>query len=96
MMMTEDEAEFILREIIVLEQERTQRLLKPFMDELGRIACRRPPRPVELPDGTVAIYRGPSATDIAGRYAPPRWLEQMALEDAYLRHALDRYRAGGG
>ena len=94
--MREDEAAFVLHEIIRQEQQRLQRVLKPFMDELCNLEARKPPRPVELPDGRVMIYKGPSAEDIAGPYKAPKWLEELAAQDDLIRYQLSRYRRGNG
>ena len=90
--MTEDEAAFVLREWIMVEQRRLQRTLAPIIAELANVEGRKPPRPYQMPDGRVMVYTGPTATDIAGPYRVPAWLEQIAIDDPDLRCKLSWYR----
>lgn len=92
MPLTEDEAEFALKEIISREQQRLQKIMKPYFNELSHVLARKPPSPVAMPDGRVMRYVGPTATDMSGPYKAPRWLEEICQEDYELRHDLARYR----
>ena len=92
--MTEEEAVFVLRAIIEKERRHMQLMLEPFIAELTHLEARRPLQPVTLPDGRVMIYKGPTATDLGGLYAAPRWLQSMADNDPTLRYELGRFRRG--
>jgi hypothetical protein len=82
-MLTAEEAEFLLRDIIVQEQQRSLNLLRPYMAELAHIEARKPPQPVSLPDGRTAVYVGPTAEQLGGPYRAPRWLEEMSVLPEY-------------
>lgn len=89
--LTEDEAAFVILQIIQREQHRLQLLLKPFVTELGRLEFRKPACAFALKDGRLVVGRR-SAGEIMGRYDAPAWLEEMVGEDHALYEALDRYR----
>ena len=92
MALTADEAEFVLKAILNREQQRFQQIMKPYYAELCHVTTRRPPRPVEMPDGRVMQYVGPTADDLGGPYRAPRWLEELSMEDFSLAHDLARLR----
>lgn len=91
-MLTEDEAEFLLKELIQKEQRRLQTILKPYFAELCELGSRKPPRSIDMGDGKFAVYIGPTATDMAGPYKVPRWLDELATQDNDLVNALNYYR----
>lgn len=99
MSLTQDEAEYVLQGIITREQQRLSALLTPYLEELTSIRMRRPPRPVQMPDGSMMVYTGPSADEIVGLYRAPAWLESMCNnvgeQGADLRRYRERFRAYG-
>ena len=92
MALTAEESEFVLKEFIADEQRRLQTVLKPYMDELCSVSFRKTPPPVQMPDGRLMRYVGPTAEDIAGPYKAPRWLESLCREDVRFVDALRRVR----
>lgn len=87
-----DEAEFVLRGIIAREQQRLQTILAPYVAALVDIEARKEPQPVQLPDGRVAVYSGPTAEYAFGPYRAPRWLESMCGNIGTEMDDLRRYR----
>jgi hypothetical protein len=90
--LTEDEASFILREILIQAQQDLQRRLAPFIAELSHLELRKPQKPIQLPDGRVFTYTGPTATELGAPYQPPSWLNELVSSDPLLGNALQRYR----
>lgn len=92
MPLSTDEAEYLLKEVLAEEQRRMQLLMKPYISALVEIEWRKPPHPITMPDGRVAIYRGPTAEDMAGPYKAPTWLEEMCRDDVRMASLLRRHR----
>jgi len=92
MKLSEPEAEYLLRAILAREQQRWQAILAPYLEALAEVEARKPPQPIQMPDGRVAAYIGPTAEDVAGAYRAPRWLEKMCDTLGDVRSDLDRYR----
>lgn len=92
MSLTQDEAEYVLQGIITREQQRLQALLTPYIQELTLIGLRKPARPIQMPDGTFAVYTGPSSDEIAGPYRAPSWLVSMCDTVGEQSADLRRYR----
>jgi hypothetical protein len=92
MNLTPDEAEYVLRQIIARAQRSLQQILTPHLEALTEIAARKPPAPVQLPNGGFAIYTGPTAEDIAGPWHAPRWLETLCSDFGEAADDLRYYR----
>jgi hypothetical protein len=78
MTLSRDDAESLLKQLIIDEQRRLQLLLAPYIEELSNIEARKPPCGVTGSDGLQYVYCGPTAEDILGRYKAPKWLENIA------------------
>jgi hypothetical protein len=75
--LTAEEAEVVLKGILDREERRYRTIMSPYYDALFEIDLRKPPRPVQMPDGTFMVYKGPTAENIAGPYKAPTWLARM-------------------
>lgn len=92
MALAPDEAEYVLKGILTRQERLWRTIMAPYFAELTLISARKPPRPVQMPDGTTAVYCGPTADDLGGPYRAPEWLEEMCRNLSDEMADLRRYR----